>query len=92
MTYLAKPQLLRPDTPKNALGYTKKLKQECPKTAPSPACQWTFFKALFANAVVKHGFPWPMPAIERVSDQVLIHGPSSETIRDSLRDSGWRRH
>ena len=48
--------------------------------------------ALFAKSVVKHDFPWLRPAIERVSDQGLIHGPSSETIPSSLRDSEWRRH
>ena len=49
-------------------------------------------KALFAKSVVKHGVPWPRPAIERVSDQGLIRGPSSETIPGSLRGSEWRRH
>ena len=54
--------------------------------------QQGFFLALFAKSVVKHDFPWLRPAIERVSDQGLIHGPSSETIPSSLRDSEWRRH
>ena len=44
-------------------------------------------KALFAKSVVKHDFRWPRPATERVSVQQLIHGPSSETIPDNLRDS-----
>lgn len=43
--------------------------------------------ALFAKSVVKHDFRWPRPATERVSVQQLIHGPSSETIPDNLRDS-----
>ena len=46
-----------------------------------------FNLALFAKSVVKHDFRWPRPATERVSVQQLIHGPSSETIPDNLRDS-----
>ena len=48
---------------------------------------WVLWKALFAKSVVKHDFRWPRPATERVSVQQLIHGPSSETIPDNLRDS-----
>ena len=49
--------------------------------------EWVLRKALFAKSVVKHDFRWPRPATERVSVQQLIHGPSSETIPDNLRDS-----
>ena len=61
-------------------------------TATDDAIRFALNKALFAKSVVKHGVPWPRPAIERVSDQGLIRGPSSETIPGSLRGSEWRRH
>ncbi|PIV89513.1 MAG: hypothetical protein COW48_00005, partial [Hydrogenophilales bacterium CG17_big_fil_post_rev_8_21_14_2_50_63_12] len=32
------------------------------------------FKALFANAVVKHGHPWPKPATVGVSGRQPIYG------------------
>ena len=50
-----------------------------------------FKKALFANAVVKHGHPWPKPATVGVSGRQPIYGPASGTIPGSFRDSVWPR-
>jgi hypothetical protein len=51
-----------------------------------------FLKALFANAVVKHGYPSPKPATALVSGHRPICGPASGTTPGSLRDSEWPRH
>jgi hypothetical protein len=45
--------------------------------------------ALFAKAVVTHGFPWPKRATALVSGGWAIPGPGSGTSPDSFRGSAW---